>query len=181
MRFSASAIVNLAAFALLVGSQAAAQEAGAWRSDGARAEIVNGGSAFAVTCVEVAAGRSALALVLEPAAGQDGMLPAADTLLLQISSRADAYVIAAGTDISTWFLPVAADPGGRLVSAAAPLDPVPSGDAGEAQQVAAIIANLRTGMNLVVGGDGFPRAERFTLRGSNRAIETAVEACRTGS
>ncbi|NBC32937.1 MAG: hypothetical protein GVY13_09710 [Alphaproteobacteria bacterium] len=154
-----------------------AQSEGAWQSSGGRAEISNGGGTFTVACVDDAAGRPALVMSLEPEPAGEA-LPAADTLLLQVSSRADAYVIAAGTDISTWFLPVTAAPDGRLVSAAAPLDPVPAGDAGQTHQVREIIADLQAGMNLVVGGGGFARAERFTLRGSRRAIDAVAAACR---
>jgi len=180
MRTAAFAIViAFAATALPATGPAVAQGEGSWRSSAGRAEIFNGGSAFAVACTVDAADRPAVVLMLEP--GPDGSaLPQAETLLVQISSRADAYVIEAGTDISTWFLPVTAAPDGRLVSAAAPLGDQPAGDGGEAAQIAEIaeiVADLRAGMNLVVGGEGFARAERYTLRGSDRAIGALLADC----
>lgn len=183
MRVAVSAIVrlslalSLAVSALPVTGQAAAQEWGVWRSAGDRASISNGSRTFSVACTADAAGRPAIRLTLEPGpAGGDR--PPAETLLVQVSSRADAYVIEAGTDISTWFLPVTHASGGRLVSAAAPLGERPAGDAGEAAQIAEIVADLRAGMNLVIGGEAFGRAERYTLRGSDRAIEAVLTDCR---
>lgn len=177
MRTAAFAIVIAYAAAALSGTgPAVAQGEGSWRGSAGRAEILNGGSSFAVACTADAADRPAVVLMLEP--GADGSaLPQAETLLVQISSRADAYVIESGTDISTWFLPVTAAPDGRLVSAAAPLGDQPAGDAGEAAQIAGIVADLRAGMNLVIGGEGFARAERYTLRGSERAIAAVLADC----
>jgi|GEM_PF-1785930 len=159
MRLAIMVCVAIATVA--AAADAAAQGWQRWQADDGVAEIHNGRTTFGVTCID---GAPALVLTVPE---QDG-LSAEPRLLLQIGTGSDPYEIAAGHDIRTVFRTFSEGDGGRYVSAAA---------AGGDPELADIVERLRGGILLTVGGDAFPRAERFTLVGSNRAISAVLEEC----
>lgn len=151
----------LAAAAVAVS---AAGGANAQTGDWARWQVVDGvatiqndAASFGVTCGENGGPAITLAAPDAPAITQDA------TVLIQVSSRSDAYVLEDDTDIATHirhFRPMA---GGGFVS--------------DGEAIAPLIDDLRGGMNLIVAVEVFDRSQRFTLVGSSRAIDAALADC----
>ncbi len=156
-------IVSVAIATLAAAAVATAQGWPRWQARDGVAEIHNGRTTFGVTCLD---GAPALMLTVP----EDSGMSAEPRLLLQISNASDAYAIAPGNDIRTVFRTFSEADGGQYVSAAAS-----GGDA----ELADVLERLRGGLLLTVGGDAFPRAERFTLIGSNSAIGAVLEGCGT--
>ena len=151
----------LAAAAIAVsaagGANAQMEEWARWQVVDGVATIQNDAAAFGVTCGE--GGSPALTLAAPDAAA----IPDSATVLIQVSSRSDAYVLEEGTDIETFLRHFRPASGGGYVSDEAPVEP--------------LVDSLRAGMNLIVAVEVFDRSQRFTLTGSSRAIETALARC----
>jgi hypothetical protein len=156
------------AFAMsLLGLSAAvqAQSAQTWRVVDGAAMVNNGETGFGVACLRDFDGEAGPMLVFRPPPETD--LGASFAARLQISTTADAYQINAGTEIDTlaWRFE---RQGGRYAAA----EPLPAGTG-----LDETIDALRAGMNLVIGATAFDRAQRYSLVGSNRAIEAVLADC----
>jgi hypothetical protein len=159
-------IIALALGLLGVAAPGQAQPASTtWRVIDGEAIVSNGETGFGVSCRRAADGEAGPMLVFRPPPEVD--LGDSFTARLQISTTADAYQINAATEIDTlaWRFE---RQGGRY-AAAEPL----SAEAG----LDATLDSLRAGMNLVIGAGAFDRAQRYSLVGSNRAIEIVLADC----
>ena len=146
----------------LSSSVAAAQDWPQWRVVDGAATIRNDAAAFAVACG--AAGTPELRLSAPGAAA----IPDDATVLIQVSSQADAYVLAQGTAISTHIRSFTG-PGGT--------DGATYTSADDSGALAGLVEDLRAGLNLIVAVEVFDRSQRFTLAGSRRAIDAALAGC----
>ena len=112
----------LAAAAIAVsaagGANAQMEEWARWQVVDGVATIQNDAAAFGVTCGE--AGSPALTLAAPDAAA----IPDSATVLIQVSSRSDAYVLEEGTDIETFLRHFRPAAGGGYVSDEGPVEPL---------------------------------------------------------
>jgi hypothetical protein len=138
-----------------------------WRVAGGEAAVSNGETGFGVACRSGSGsgGMAGPAMTFEPAPGAD--LGESFEARLQISTAADAYRIDGVTriDTSVWRF----DRQGSRYMAVEPAEP--------GADLAATLDNLRAGMNLVIGAAAFDRAQRYSLVGSNRAIQAVLADC----
>ena len=144
---------------MAVAAAAQAQDWPSWRVVDGTAMVRNDAAQFGVTCAD--AGTPALMLEAPDAAP----IPEGSMVLLQVSSRADAYAIDDATRISTFLRPFRPRPEGGYIS---DRDPA---------ALAPLIDDLRAGLNLIVAVEAFDRSQRFTLVGSRRSIDAALDGC----
>jgi hypothetical protein len=142
-----------------------AQPAQTWRVVDGEAIVDNGETGFGVACLRDADGAAGPTLVFRPPPETD--LGERFAARLQISTTANAYQINAATEIDTlaWRFE---RQGGRYAAA----EPLSAGTG-----LGETLDSLRAGMNLVIGAAAFDRAQRYSLVGSNRAIEAVLADC----